>query len=65
MLQHYQERREPDRQKTIAVTDGLVRLFSNRNLPLVAGRNIGLTVMDKMPWLKHQLAGRTLGWVKR
>ncbi|KFD17238.1 2-octaprenyl-6-methoxyphenol hydroxylase [Tatumella ptyseos ATCC 33301] len=64
-LQRYRERREPDRQKTIAITDGLVRLFSNRNLPLVAGRNIGLTVMDKMPWLKHQLAGRTLGWVKR
>ena len=64
-LQHYRERRGPDRHKTIAITDGLVRLFSNQDLPLVAARNIGLAVMDNLPWLKHQLAGRTLGWVKR
>lgn len=65
VLEQYRQRRLPDRQKTVAITDGLVRLFSNQDLPLIIGRNAGLSVMGKLPWLKHQLAGRTLGWVKR
>ena len=65
VLSQYRQRRLPDRQKTIAITDGLVRLFSCEDLPLVVSRNLGLSVMEKLPWLKNQLAGRTLGWVKR
>lgn len=65
VLDQYRQRRLPDRRKTVAITDGLVRLFSNQDLPLIIGRNAGLSVMGKLPWLKHQLAGRTLGWVKR
>ncbi len=65
VIDQYRQRRVPDRRKTIAITDGLVRLFSSDSLPLIAGRNAGLSVMGKLPWLKHQLAGRTLGWVKR
>lgn len=65
VLQHYQQRRQPDREATIGVTDGLVRLFANHYAPLVVGRNLGLMAMDKQPWLRNQLAERTLGWVKR
>lgn len=65
VLQHYQQRRQPDREATIGITDGLVRLFANRYAPLVAGRNLGLMAMDSQPWLRNQLAERTLGWVKR
>ena len=65
VLQHYQQRRLPDREATIGVTDGLVRLFANRYAPLVVGRNLGLMAMDNQPWLRNQLAERTLGWVKR
>ncbi|WP_312239678.1 2-octaprenyl-6-methoxyphenyl hydroxylase [Pantoea sp.] len=65
VLQHYRQRREPDREATIGVTDGLVRLFANRYAPLVVGRNLGLMAMDNQPWLRNQLAERTLGWVKR
>ncbi len=65
VLQHFAARRQPDRAATIGVTDGLVRVFANRYAPLVAGRQIGLVVMDHLPWLRNPLAARTLGWVKR
>ncbi len=65
VLQHFAARRQPDRAATIGVTDGLVRVFANRYVPLVAGRNLGLVAMDHLPWLRNPLAARTLGWVKR
>ncbi|YCH29898.1 2-octaprenyl-6-methoxyphenyl hydroxylase [Erwinia sp. D4-22] len=65
VLQRYHQRREPDRAATIGVTDGLVRLFANRYLPLAIGRNLGLMTMDNLPWLRNRLAERTLGWVTR
>ncbi|WP_130831572.1 2-octaprenyl-6-methoxyphenyl hydroxylase [[Erwinia] mediterraneensis] len=65
VLQHYQQRRQPDREATIGITDGLVRLFANSYAPLAVGRNLGLMAMDNQPWLRNQLAERTLGWVRR
>ncbi len=65
VLQHYQQRRQPDRQTTIGITDGLVRLFANRYAPLVVGRSLGLMAMDNLPLMRNLLAERTLGWVKR
>jgi 2-octaprenyl-6-methoxyphenol hydroxylase len=65
VLQRYSQRRAPDRAATIGVTDGLVRLFANRYLPLVVGRHLGLMTMDNLPWLRNRLAERTLGWVAR
>ena len=64
-LQRYQQRRQPDMQTTIGITDGLVRMFANRYVPLTIGRNLGLLAMDNLPPLRNLLAGRTLGWVKR
>ena len=65
VLNRYQQRRTQDRATTIAITDGLVRLFANDNLPLIIGRNLGLLAMERVTGLKHHLASRTLGWVKR
>ncbi|WKX27149.1 2-octaprenyl-6-methoxyphenyl hydroxylase [Tatumella ptyseos] len=65
VLNRYQQRRAQDRATTIAITDGLVRLFANDNLPLIIGRNLGLLAMERVSGLKHHLASRTLGWVKR
>lgn len=64
-LQRYQQRRQPDAQATIGLTDALVRLFANRYTPLVVGRNLGLMAMDSLPLMRNLLAGRTLGWVER
>ena len=49
VLQRYGQRRATDRDATIGITDGLVRLFANRYLPLVVGRNLGLMTMDNLP----------------
>jgi len=41
----------------------LAQLFSNHHAPLVVGRNLALSLMGRVPWLKAPLASRTLGFV--
>lgn len=65
LLSRYQQRRQRDRQATIGVTDGLIRLFANDYAPLVAGRNLGLMAMEQLPAVRDTFAKRTLGWVER
>ncbi|MGM3172995.1 2-octaprenyl-6-methoxyphenyl hydroxylase [Dickeya lacustris] len=65
VLQRYQQRRLPDQNHTVALTDGLVKLFSNQRLPMEVGRNLGLMAMNHLPLLRYALARRTLGWVER
>lgn len=65
VLSRYQQRRLPDRDSTIALTDGLIHLFANDYMPLVAGRNLGLMAMDCFSSLRENLTRRTLGWVER
>lgn len=65
VLAHYQQRREADQQKTVSLTDGLVHLFANRLVPLVAGRNMGLMAMELIPALRTRFAQHTLGRVVR
>ncbi len=65
VLSRYQLRREPDRNETVGLTDGLISLFANRLGPLIVGRNLGLMTMDQLPPLRDALARRTLGWVER
>ncbi|WP_034944623.1 2-octaprenyl-6-methoxyphenyl hydroxylase [Erwinia oleae] len=65
VLHQYQQRRQPDAETTIGITDTLVRIFANRYTPLVAGRNLGLLAMDSIPLVRNLLAERTLGWVER
>lgn len=64
-LNRYQTRRQQDREQTIAMTSGLVRLYSNSLSPLILGRNIGLGIMDNLPQFKHPLFKRALGIVDR
>lgn len=64
-LSRYQQRRQPDQRATVGITDGLVRLFANRYTPLVAGRNLGLLAMERIPALRDAFTRRTLGWTER
>ncbi|WNJ96219.1 2-octaprenyl-6-methoxyphenyl hydroxylase [Vibrio ruber] len=64
-LSAFQHRRTPDRQKTMAMTSGLVHIFSNEWFPAVVGRNLGLMAIDNLPVLKQPLLTRTLGHVSR
>ncbi|MTH45229.1 2-octaprenyl-6-methoxyphenyl hydroxylase [Intestinirhabdus alba] len=65
VLARYQQRRQADREATIGVTDGLVHLFANRWMPLVAGRNLGLMAMELFTPARDRLGRQTLGWVAR
>lgn len=64
-LNRYQQRRQQDQQATIAVTDGLNRLFANCYGSLIVGRNLGLLAMARLPAMRNAFAKRTLGWVER
>lgn len=64
-LSRFNQRRVNDRDSTIALTSGMVRLFSNQWLPLRIGRNAGLMAIDNIPLLKGPLLKRTMGLVKR
>lgn len=65
VLSRYEQRREPDQQATVALTDSLVRLFANSYTTLEVGRNLGLMTMNTLPLLRDGFARRTLGWVTR
>ncbi|UYA58790.1 2-polyprenyl-6-methoxyphenol hydroxylase [Pectobacterium sp. F1-1] len=65
VLDRYQQRRTPDQNTTVAITDGLVRLFANRYTALAVGRNLGLIAMNNLPLVRDAFARRTLGWVER
>lgn len=54
----YQQRRKADRHETVTATDGLVRLFSNDDPLLRAGRAAGLAAFDGLRPLKNTFARR-------
>lgn len=64
-LRRFKQRRESDREATIALTSTLVHVFSNDYLTMRIGRNLGLAAMDNLPLLKAPLLVRTLGLVAR
>ncbi|WP_416307740.1 2-octaprenyl-6-methoxyphenyl hydroxylase [Neptunicella sp. SCSIO 80796] len=61
VLHQYQQMRQADQSRVIGLTDGLVRLFSNQYLPLVVGRNLGLSIVNSLSGLKNSLAKQAMG----
>ena len=61
ILAAYARARQSDYRRTFVFTDGLVRVFSNEFLPLVAARNIGLTALDLFPPARRQLLKQATG----
>lgn len=62
LLNTYAQQRNQDQQSIIQLTDSLVTLFSNDLLPLVAGRNIGLKVLNYCQPLKQAFVNKTMGY---
>jgi 2-octaprenyl-6-methoxyphenol hydroxylase len=60
-LERYQDWRVSDRQKIVAFTDGLVRLFSQPFGPIKLIRDIGLLAFDLMPAAKDAMSQLSLG----
>ncbi|MEW6992312.1 2-octaprenyl-6-methoxyphenyl hydroxylase [Colwelliaceae bacterium 6441] len=61
-LTRYAVKRQADHEQVITLTDSLVTLFSNDLPPLVAGRNIGLKVLNYFTPLKKRLVDKTMGY---
>ncbi|SIO03550.1 2-octaprenyl-6-methoxyphenyl hydroxylase [Salinivibrio sp. ES.052] len=64
ILMDYAKRRTSDRDSTVALTSGLVHLFSNDSMLLAGARNAGLGVMSALERVKQPLVQRTMGWVE-
>jgi 2-octaprenyl-6-methoxyphenol hydroxylase len=61
VLERYQRWRRFDTALMVAVTDGMVRLFSNDLAPVRAIRDLGLGVVDRLPPVKDFLISRASG----
>ncbi|MGV3491056.1 MAG: FAD-dependent monooxygenase [Devosia sp.] len=60
-LERYQRCRRFDTALMVAVTDGMVRLFSNDTAPIRAIRDFGMGVVDRLPPVKDFLISRASG----
>jgi len=61
-LNEYAMQRKKDHKQVIGLTDSLVTLFSNQLPPLVAGRNVGLKVLNYLAPLKNAIVRKTMGY---
>ncbi|MBK6896287.1 MAG: UbiH/UbiF/VisC/COQ6 family ubiquinone biosynthesis hydroxylase [Alphaproteobacteria bacterium] len=61
LLETYQRRRRPDNTAMIAVTDALVRLFSNNLPPVRLLRRLGLKAVAKLPPAKRFFMANAMG----
>ncbi|WP_297144167.1 2-octaprenyl-6-methoxyphenyl hydroxylase [Thermomonas sp.] len=62
LLTRYCARRAEDRQRTLAFSDGLVKLTSNPAPLLRPLRSAGLLACDSLGWLQGWLAGGAMGY---
>jgi 2-octaprenyl-6-methoxyphenol hydroxylase len=60
----YAAMRQSDRDKTIRLTDTLVRTFSNGYLPTVIGRNMALLTLNMLPNAKKAFVRQTTGYAE-
>lgn len=61
LLNTYKQNRLEDIQSMSKLTDSLVHFFSNAIVPVALLRNIGLLMVDRMPFLKKQLMRKMMG----
>jgi 2-octaprenyl-6-methoxyphenol hydroxylase len=62
LLSRYAQRRQEDRQRTLAFSDGLARLTGNRTRLLRPLRSLGLLAADRADWLQASLVGGAMGY---
>lgn len=61
ILEDYQRRRRVDTASILAMSDGMVRLFSNKSSILSFLRNTGLGIVNQIPPLKRRLMRHAMG----
>ncbi len=65
VLQAYLQQQQLDQQVTGGFSDGIVRLFSNAQLPAMALRHLGFIGLETIPQAKDFLARQTMGRMGR
>jgi 2-octaprenyl-6-methoxyphenol hydroxylase len=60
-LDCYLKKQQPDAERIINITDGLVQTFSNNRFPLTLMRNLGLLSVDILPPLKKYFIRQMTG----
>ncbi|WP_019616433.1 2-octaprenyl-6-methoxyphenyl hydroxylase [Psychromonas ossibalaenae] len=61
MLEQYWQLRRADHHNTIALTDSMVRIFSNSSWPVILGRNTALQAMSCLPDLSTPIIKQAKG----
>lgn len=61
LLRRYERARKADILAMQLVTDGMQKLFNNRNPALKIARNLGLSITGSLPWLKNGLVQHAVG----
>lgn len=62
LLARYSGRRQQDRERTIAFSDGLARLFGNHFAPLRAMRSVAMAALEHVPGLSAGLVAGATGF---
>jgi 2-octaprenyl-6-methoxyphenol hydroxylase len=62
VLRRHVERRQVDRDATVRISDGLVRVFATRVTPLRAARSLGLLALGQLPMLTEALVEGAMGY---
>ena len=62
VLSHYARRRQPDREQTLAFSDGLAKLSANDARLLRPLRTAGFALGDSQAWLQAWLVGGAMGY---
>ena len=65
VLERYERWRTQDQRRVIALTDGLIRVFSSDFAPLAAARGLGMVALDLLPPLKRMMMRQTMGLAGR
>lgn len=61
-ISRYNLVREKVQKRVFQFTDGLIRLFSHNQFPVTPLRGWGLSALNHLPFLKHALAKRVMGY---
>ena len=61
VLEPYAKWRQRDNNRVAGFTDGLIRIFTNENLPVTFARNLGLSFVNLFPSVKRIFIKRTSG----
>jgi 2-octaprenyl-6-methoxyphenol hydroxylase len=62
LLSDHAARRRPDREGVVAFSHGLVSLACLAQPSLAPLRSLGMFAMDRVPWLRHAIAHRGMGF---